>query len=212
MSTDFQSCGYVQNNTGYTIYSNVTAVTSGTSTNPVLLANGATVGYAVATYDAAIFTFTMPASATTAAVNWSMTYDYQYNGSTVIEWTAGSASSPGSFGTQLTKGVVNLTLGGDINSFAYQSAGSSKLTVSGVDPVVGGTVGSVAPARGSFVTVNARQMKIWGPRTNPLRGVAAKPTAPVSVGEEVSPVSSTLPAQSQSVAKTATPHRVASRR
>lgn len=138
---------------------------------------------------------------------------------------------------QLGDSIVDLTIGGITQSFentpfqtqAYDVTVGSSSIAGASDPQVGLTVGgsSLAAAsapqvghigatpnykRGAIITKNDLPMKIWNARTNPLRGLAAKPTAPVSVGEEVSPVSSTLPAQPQSVAKTATPHRAAARR
>ena len=137
-SAPFTSCAYVQNNTGYTVYSY-----GGGSTPDQPLANGATFAQAVEMNQSVIFTFTMPANANTATATWTMTYNYEAgvdpNG---IVWSAGSAPYPASFGTQLTKGVVNLTLGQDLHSFTTQTAGvSNNNVVEGVDPVGGpGTV------------------------------------------------------------------------
>jgi hypothetical protein len=205
----------VQNNTGYTVYSY-----GGTSTPGATITNGATFQASVVMGDEVIYTFTMPENANTAASTWTLIYDYESSEfPTKVGFTSGSAPYPASFGwwtksTLIEKGTgtVMLTLGQDTHSFGTTA---TSVGLSGTEPSVG-QVGHIAETpnynRGSIIVKNSRPMKIWNPRTNPLRGVAAKPTAPVSVGEEVSPVSSTLPAQPQSVAKTATPHSAASRR
>jgi hypothetical protein len=66
--------------------------------------------------------------------------------------------------------------------------------------------------RGAVIVVNEKPVKIWGPRSSTVRGVVPKGPAPQAPVAAVSPVSSTLSAQQQSVAKTATPHRAAARR
>jgi hypothetical protein len=153
-SAPFTSCAYVQNNTGYTVYSY-----GGGSTPDQPLANGATFAQAVEMNQSVIFTFTMPANANTATATWTMTYNYEAgvdpNG---IVWSAGSAPYPASFGTQLTKGVVNLTLGQDLHSFTTQSAGAGHV-IESVDPVLGGTDSGVTPG-GSPGTVRANVRNI----------------------------------------------------
>ena len=214
-SDPITSCVYVQNNTGYTVYS------SGGNLGAQTIGDGTTFSDAVPYGDEFNFTFTMPENANYAASTWTLTYDYETgNFPTTAGWASGSAPHPASFGTHTTTSQ-SLTLGGTLHSFTGHgpnpcSASASTCgsdTTTAVAPVrVNYASETPSNTRGTIIVVNEKPMKIWNPRTNPLRGAAAKPTAPVSVGEEVSPVSSTLPAQPQSVAKTATPHRAASPR
>lgn len=208
----YTSCAYVQNNTGYTVYS------SGGNLGAQAIATGATFGDAVPMGSEYNFTFTMPENANYAASTWTLNYNYPASGdlTAVFGWTSGSASSPASFGTPTTTEVYSgpteiLTLGGASHSLKSYNYGCGQCTFGSVGQV---NYASETPGnrRGTVIVVNEMKQKIWNPRTNPLRGVAEKPTAPVSAVAAVSPVSSTLPAQPQSVAKTATPHRAASPR
>jgi hypothetical protein len=205
----------VVNNTGYTVYSS-----GGTTTANQPLASGSTlVDDAVAINTTVIYTFTMPENADTAASSWTLTYEYAAgsfpNG---YGWSSGSAPSPGSFGTSTIIGgwkTEELTLGGNTHSFANEGGNCKNCFSLDVTDSTGRVnYASETPSntRGTIIVVNEKPMKIWNPRTNPLRGLAAKLTAPASPVAAVSPVSSTLPAQPQSVAKTATPHRAAARR
>ena len=210
----YSSCAYVLNNTGYTVYS------SGGNLGAQTIGDGTTFSDAVTMGSEFSFTFTMPENANYAASTWTLNYNYPASGDLtgVFGWTSGSASSPASFGTPTTTVLYSsptqiLTLGGASHSLS--GSGSKfkcgECTVSSVGQV---NYASETPSnrRGTIIVVNEKLMKIWNPRTNPLRGLAAKLTAPASPVAAVSPVSSTLPAQPQSVAKTATPHRAASRR
>jgi len=157
---------------------------------------------------------------------WTVSDSYSgiYSGKpqvTVTQTIYGSvASGDPQASFQLGDSIVDLTIGGITQSFentpfqtqAYDVTVGSSSIAGASDPQVGHIGATPNYKRGAIITKNDLPMKIWNARTNPLRGLAAKPTAPVSVGEEVSPVSSTLPAQPQSVAKTATPHRAAARR
>ncbi len=209
----------VLNNTGYTVYSS-----GGTTTANQPLANGSTfVDDSVAMYSEVIYTFTMPENANTAASAWTLTFDYEAgslpNG---VGWSSGSAPYPASFGTPTTsEGVTTekLTLGQNTHSFTHTGGGGG-VDVSAVLPTsTTGSTGRVNYAsetpsntRGTIIVVNDQPMKIWNPRTNPSRGVAAKLTAPVSSVAAVSLGSSTLPSQPQSAAKAAAPNRTAARR
>jgi len=207
-SYPFTACVYVQNNTGYTVYS-----TGGTSTAGATLGDSATFTYNVPMGESVIFTFTMPENTSYAAATWTLTYDYQTgNFPATLGWASGSASSPASFGT---KGTDNesLTLGGATHSFTGNGPSTCKTCISSVAPVrVNYASETPSNKRGTVIVVNEKKQKIWNPRTNPPRGVAAKPTAPVSAVAAASPVSSTVPDKPQSLAKTATPHRAASSR
>ena len=131
-------------------------------------------------------------------------------------FSSGSTFGSASFDSNTDSLGQTLTLGGSTTAFTNAPPNDedwSVLPVTGVPSTTTGVPSTTSHPRGTIVRFSRQKsVKVWGPRTNPLRGVAAKPTAPVSVGEEVSPVSSTLPAQTRSVAKTATPHRVASPR
>ncbi len=113
-----------------------------------------------------------------------------------------------------------LTLGGTTHSF-YNSPCFGGPCGGGWSASGGNTVSFVRTnfawgppirTRGAVIVVNEKPVKIWGPQTTPVRGVVPKGPAPQAPVAAVSPVSSTLPAQPQSVAKTATPHRAAARR
>ena len=204
----FTSCVYVQNNTGYTVYS------SGGNLGAQTIGDGTTFSDAVPMGDEFSFTFTMPENANYAASTWTLTYDYE-TGSfpATAGWASGRASSPASFGTHTTTNE-SLTLGGATHSFTGRGPSTCGNCVAGAVAPVRVNYASETPSntRGTVIVVNEKPMKIWGPRTNPSQGVAAKPIAPVSVVAAVSPVSSTLPAQTQSAAKTGTPHRAVSSR
>jgi len=112
-----------------------------------------------------------------------------------------------------------LTLGGTTKSFVNspcRTTGGGGWYASGGNSVsfvrTNFAWGPPIRTRGAVIVVNEKPMKIWGPQTSPVRGVVPKGPAPQAPVAAVSPVSSTLPAQPQSVAKTATPHRAAARR
>ena len=168
-----------------------------------------------------------------AAAQWTVTWGLNAKGA---KFAQGEGTGAGTFlhqgGPQMgydTPQIATLTLGGTENrpgpygpiagandpSFNFDpNKVVTCYNCPGPESFVPTYFDSVPPirTRGAIIVVNEKPMKIWNPRTNPLRGVAAKPTAPVSSVAAVSPVSSTLSAQQQSVAKTATPHRAAARR
>ncbi|MGV1006838.1 MAG: hypothetical protein ACOYEV_19200 [Candidatus Nanopelagicales bacterium] len=182
-TSPFTSCAYVDNNTGYTVFS-----TGGTTTANQPLSNGGTFVASVQMGQEVIFTFTMPENSNTAAATWTLTYDYEAgsmpNG---VGWASGSAPYPASFGTA-TNGVENLTLGQNTHSFTNSGGGGGgKNTVGSVAP--GGSAGRVnyasetpSNARGTVVVISEHLTKIWGPRTKALRSSVAASSATASTG------------------------------